>query len=261
MSLEIGFRHLGSQDRYIGLTHTEHRRELVDVVFKSRESETIADLLHALTADGPYNTPASPLLRFCTERLVGLQDLVPSSPRLRRLVIRFVELVGCKGFERVGVGRLIELLDQLHVTVEDVDEMDTWARLLLDVLQTSEGPRRLSQWYWELLVEIAISLPQWMRDGVAYNPRITTFLVEAEEWSKLECWTGMVWMIWPSGAGGIARRDLERLMVLLSRQRPGAIEKLEQWMELWGRSPFNNTPDSFQRVCGQARRVVQQDTP
>ena len=261
MSLEIGFRHLGSQDRYIGLTHTEHHGELVDVVFKSRESETIADLLHALTADGPYNAPASPLLRFCTERLVGLQDLVPSSPRLRRLVIRFVELVGCKGFERVGVDRLVGLLDHLHVTVEDVDETNKWARILLDVLQTSEGPRRLSHRYWELLVEIAISLPQWMEDGLTYNPRITTFLVEAQEWNKLECWMGTVWVVWPPGIGGIARKDLERLMVLLSRQRPGATEKLEQWMERWGRSPFNKVPDSFQRACGQARRVAQQDAP
>jgi hypothetical protein len=261
MSLEIGFRHLGSQDRYIGLTHTEHRRELADVVFKSRESETIADLLHALTADGPYNVPSSPLLRFCTERLVGLQDLVLSSPRLRRLVIRFVELVGCKGFERVGVDRLVELLGHLRVTVEDMDEMDKWARLLLDVLQTSEGPRRLSHWYWELLVEIAISLPQWMRDGLTYSPRITTSLVEAQEWSNLECWMGAVWMMWPPGIGGIARRDLERYMVLLSHQRPGATEKPEQWMERWSQSPFNTIPDPFQQVCRQARRAAQQGAP
>ena len=49
--LELGFRHLDPSDPYIGirLTHTEHHRALVDLVFKSQKSEAIADLLRAWT--------------------------------------------------------------------------------------------------------------------------------------------------------------------------------------------------------------------
>jgi hypothetical protein len=103
------------------LTHTEHHRGLVDVVFQSQESEVIADLLHAWTTESMSHDPAYTLLGFCAEHLVGLHDLVPFSPRLRRLVIRSVELIGYKGFEGVGVERFIGLLNHLHVTVEDMD--------------------------------------------------------------------------------------------------------------------------------------------
>jgi hypothetical protein len=104
------------------LTHTEHHRGLVDVVFKSQESEAIADLLHAWTAEILSMSRQHALLNICTGHLVGLHDLVPFSPRLRRLVIRFVGLIGYKGFEGVGVEGFIELLNHLHVTVEDMDE-------------------------------------------------------------------------------------------------------------------------------------------
>ena len=46
--LEIGFRHLDFQYLFTEarIAHTEHRG-LIDVVFKTQESEVIADLLHA----------------------------------------------------------------------------------------------------------------------------------------------------------------------------------------------------------------------
>jgi hypothetical protein len=66
------------------------------------------------------------MVGICVGHLVGLHDLVPFSPRLRRLVIRFIEIVGYKGFEGAGVERLVELLDHLHVTVEDMDMKVRW---------------------------------------------------------------------------------------------------------------------------------------
>ena len=65
--LEIGFRHLDFRRRSIEviLTHTERHQGLVDVVFKSRESEVIADLLHAWTAKGGTRGSARVLLSFC----------------------------------------------------------------------------------------------------------------------------------------------------------------------------------------------------
>ena len=126
-------------------------------------------------------------LGACTERLVCLHDLVSFSPRLRRFVIRSVELIGYKGFERVGVERFVELLNHLYVTVVDMDYQSEWLGLLLETLQTSEGVQHLSHWYWELLVELAISWSSWLRHDVTHNLQATTSLAEAHEWSKLEC--------------------------------------------------------------------------
>ena len=256
VSLEIGFRHLDFRDPDIrvNFTNTKHHPELVDVVFKSQESEVIADLLQAWTC---YSAHA--LLGLCARPLVGLYNLVPFSPRLRRLIIRSVEFIGCKGFEEVGVERFVELLNHLCVTVEDMDSQSKWGKLLLDTLQASEGARCLFHWYWELLVELAILWSRSLQDKFAYSPQIVTFLVEAQEWSKLECWMAIVWMIWPPEAGGITEEDLDHSVLLLFRQQSDAVQKLEQWMERWSQSNYKTTPESFQRICRQAQEAAQRD--
>ena len=119
---EIGFHHLDFRRRSIEVmtTHTEHHRGLVDVGFESRESEVIADLLLAWTAESKSHEPAHALLGFCAEYLVDLHSLVPFSPRLRQLVIRSIELIGYDGIKGVGVERFIGLLNHFHVAVEDI---------------------------------------------------------------------------------------------------------------------------------------------
>jgi hypothetical protein len=83
--LEIGFRHLDFQCRSIEavLTHTEHHRGLVDVVFESQESEVIADLLQAWTTESKSDQPARALLGLCAEHLVRLHSDTtwPNFPR------------------------------------------------------------------------------------------------------------------------------------------------------------------------------------
>ena len=260
-SLEIGFRHLDPRVGHFGyeLTHTEHHQKLVDVVFKSQKSEVIADLLHAWTAQGFSQPPARTLLGVC-RHLVGLHNLAPFSPRLRQLVIRSVELIGYEGFEGVGAERFIELLNHLHVTANDVERGFLWAKLLLDTLQSSGGAQHLSHWYWELLVELAVSEPPWLRDDLAYTPQITTFLTEAQEWSKLECWMGTVWVMWPPGDDGMLEEDISCTMLLLFRQRPGAAQRLEQWIGRWSQEWKEDIPESFQRIFKQAHEEAQRDT-
>ena len=262
VSLEVGFRHLDFRRKYIdaNLIHTEHHRKLVDVVFRGQMSEAIADLLHAWTAQGAFYEPAYTLLGNCTGHLVNLHNLVSFSPRLRRLVIRSVELIGYRGFEGVGVGRFTELLNHLHVTTEDIDDRFRWAYLLLDTVDSSEGAQHLSHCYWELLVEFATWLTHALRK-IPYSPQTATFLTETQDWSKLECWMGVVWMVWPPEAGGIAEEDLCHLTLLLFRQRPRAAQRLEQWMEWWSQQRGRDIPESFRRICGQVREAIQRDTP
>ena len=252
-SLEIGFRHLDPQDPRVAaeLTHTEHHRHMVDAVFESRDDEAIGDLLHAWTSidndgNGPYAS-----LDMCVRHLVGLR---PSSRRLRRLVIRAVELIGSRRFGQVGVEESVDLLDTLRVGVEDIDDGTQWATLLLDTIQHPEGIRCLSYPYWELLVELSIPVPRLPR-YTAWGSRIMRSLEEDEEWDKLECWMGVIWM------AGVTTEDLERVMLLLFRQRPCAIGKLEQWMERWSKSHNRVVPNVFQQICEQARREATEQGP
>ena len=256
--LKIGFRHLNPHNPHIEppLAHTEHHQGLVDVVFKSQESEVIADLLHAWTTEG---RPTHALLRACVGHLVGLHDLVPFSSRLQLLIMRSVKLIGCKGFEEVGVERLVELLNHLRVAVEDMKDSPGCVELLVAILQTSEGVQRLSPRYWELLVELAISLPQLGRNGLHYSSQITTSIIEAQEWNKLECWMGVVSILWPPEADGIPSDDLECSIHLLLQKRPGAAQKLEQWMKQWCQQCEGNIPESFQRTLRQ--ETAQRDPP
>ena len=255
--LELGFRHLDAWEPFtrVTLTHTEHHRGLADVVFKSQKSEAIADFLHAWTT--AYHPPeqAGEVIGICTGHLVGLHNLVPFSPRLRRLVIRFVELAGYGGFKDAGVEKLTELLDHLRVTVEEIDLNSRWLLLLLRVIWFSEHPQRLSHQYWELLVELAISESWWLESEDIHGPEIAKSLIDAQEWGKLECWIGIVWMF--SEWAGITEEDLERSMLLLFRQRPSAAQRLEQWMGRRSRLLGMDVPESFQRILTHAHEAVQ----
>ena len=262
--LELGFRHLDDRQlpTQIILTHTEHHRGLVDVVFKSRKSDTIADFLHAWTTAYPPPEQTGEIVRIRTGLLVSLDSLVPFSPRLRRLVIYFIERAGYKGFKSARLEKVVELLDHLHLTVEEMGH--AWTSLLLDVIRSSEGPQRLPDRYWECLVELAAEGcgPEF---GDTDTLKITKSLIDAEEWGKLECWIGTVWM-YPNLVG-ITEEELEHSMVVLFYQRPGAAQRLEQWMGRWSRwksiyiagafgQPKMGTPALFQRVHARAHEAV-----
>ena len=155
------------------------------------------------------------------------------------------------------------IADYLHVTVEGMNVAVKWTKLLLDIVQSPEGAQHLPQQYWELLVGLVVSGSQWLEGPIAgaYNPQITKFLAEAQEWSKLECWMGTVWVLWPPGVDGTTDEDLDHSMFLLFRHRPGALQKLEQWMERWGRKCGRDVPGSFQQICERAREAAQRDAP
>ena len=275
-SLEIGFRHFDPQDLWIRaeLTHTEHHREFVEVVFKQKESEAIADLLQAWTIRGIVddnqagmlgtvgNDQVDALLGICAGHLVGLHSLAPLSPRLRRLVIRSIQLIGYKGFEEVGVGRFIDLLNHLHVDFKDVDF--GWMLILLDTIKSLEGARDLSIQSWELLVELPIAFPFWLptlsEKIPRHTPQVMASLLETREWDKLECWMGVVWMVW-SPETDATTEDVEHAMVSLFRQRPGAVQKLTQWMERWSKSSGNEVPEAFERICKQLHGIAQLGAP
>ena len=257
LCLKFGFRHLDLQHQPIGgwVTHTEHHRGLIDVVFKSQEGEAIADVLHVWSASHTAQT----LLSLCAGHLIDLHSFVPFSPRLRQLIIRSIELIGYKKFEEAGVEMFIGLLNHLQVTIEDIDFGFPWANLLLDTIQSSGGTKHLSHWYWEFLVELAAPESPWLELDFVRSLRTITSLTETKQWSKLECWMGSVWMLLPRQADAMAEGELGRSMLLLFHQRPGAVQKLEQWMEQWGQTHDRDIPESYKQICKQAREAAQQN--
>ena len=254
--LEIGFRRLDPQFLYLAtLTHTEHHRQLVDVVFESRNGEVVADFLHSWAVGYQLPEQASGMVGACMGHLVGLHNQGPFSPRLRRIVIRLVESSGYEEFKGAGVEKLIVLLDHLHVTDEDIDTKDRWASLLLNVIWSSGGTQLLSHWYWEFLAELAFLEMQWLKSQVIHGPEITKTLVDAEEWEKLECWIKIIWICLDSA--GITEEDIKISMLSLFRHRPGAAQRLEQWMERWSQQYKENIPEPFQRILTQVHEAVQ----
>ena len=255
--MELGFRHLNPFEWYtpVRLTHTEYHWGLVDIVFKSQKSEAIADFLHALTMESSKRP--GEMVNICTGHLAGLHNLVPFSPRLRRLVIHFIEVSYYRPFECAEVEKLIELLDHLLVTADEMGYGFQWASLLLDVIPSSKGAQRLSHWYWESLVELVVSELGWLGSRLTDIPglEVTKSLIEAQEWDKLECWVRIGWVL--SESAGITKEDVEHSTLLLLHQRPGATQRLEQWMEKWSQQHEKTIPESFQQILTRAHDVAE----
>ena len=93
--------------------------------------------------------------------------------------------------------------------------------------------------------------------------KIVKSLIDTQEWDKLECWIRIVWLSSGSlGVVGVTEEDLESSMLSLFRQRPGAAQELQKWMEEWSQRRGRDIPESFQRILTQAHEAVErQDAP
>ena len=252
LSLEIGFRHLNPEQLFLAkLTHTEHHRRLAEIVFNSGGMETIADLLQAWTLrEDPRKSPDAPL-DILVGHLVGLNCQVPFSTRLSRLAIQVIEAIDNQRFKEVRMEGLVGLLNHLNISSDCVGGEYKWVSLLLDTIQSPEGAQHLSLQSWQFMVEYTTRESWKLEDGF-YKPHISPLLEKAQEWDKLECWMGIVWMAWPPGANDLAKtEELGHVMKSLFQQRPNAAQKLEQWIKQ-SQEGREEIPESFQQICKEA---------
>ena len=259
LSLEVGFRHIRPKNQYIpNITHAKHHQDFIDTVLRGDNSEAIADIALASYAIDDYRGLVASI---CANHIVDSCSGTarPPSLRLHKFLFQVIESNSFGTLEEMGQGRLVELLNHLQICIEDVTCPQIWNALLLGIIQSSEGALRLAIQPWELLAEVATSgVPQGLAaygipDSVAYTPDVTASLLGAEEWDKLECWMGVVWMLCPPEPGDIVE-DLERAMTSLFRQRPGAVRKLTRWTERWSKECERDLPETFQQMCGRGRR-------
>ena len=167
------------------------------------------------------------------------------------------ELISYRGFDQIRVEESVGLLNALRVGVEDMDDKDRWAAFLLATIQHPNGILRLSQPYWELVVELSIPVSRWLRYA-AWSSCIMKSLEDAKEWGKLGYWMGVIWMAWPPGLGSTTEEDVRRVMFSLFRQQPCAMQKLEKWMDRWSKFHDRAVPKTFQQICEQARPETMQ---
>lgn len=264
LCLEVGFR-CYDQKKFlnIDLTHTEHHQKLAEVVFKSGHDERIADLLCALvTCSDSEPGPAIKTFSIYKQYIVNLQDnfTEPFTPRLQHLVIYSIDEIGYEGFKEVGMERFVGLLNHLHIDVEiDAEHIDSeikipvwWAETLFPIAQSLEGLQHLSIQSWKLLVELTVKY-RWDFENTIFIPDVTSTLLKAQEWDKLECYMGIVWVHWPEETDNIPQ-DLKHAMELLFHHRPGAAKKLTQWMEKAGWY----VPESSKKIFRQVYEAVLQ---
>ena len=259
LSLELGSRHLDpDQGRLQTPSHVDIGERLLDTVFECKESKAIEDLLctfvvHPLTGA---------LTGVYANHITNLRDSItsPFSPRLRRSVIRSIELIGYKKFEDAGAEKFIKLLNYLNVGVKDIDSKAAWASVFLGAIRSAEGIQLLAIQSWELLVELATDWTRISEDEeLEYAPDITKHLLEAGEWDKLECWVALVWMTWPPEIEDAAEDRVA--MEWLFRQRPSAVQELPALMERWGQKWRKVVPVSFREIYRQAEGATRADAP
>ena len=129
------------------------------------------------------------------------------------------------------------------INVRDVQlwQYSSWGPILVEIVRSTE-PQRLAIHFWKHLAELAI---RGYLSGTTYNSDVTTSLMDAQEWDKLEFWVGVVWMACPPELGSVAK-ELEDAMEGLEKKRPGALRKrMERWSERHGQ----DLPESFQQTC------------
>jgi hypothetical protein len=259
LSLKFGFRHLDLKYHRIQIkaTHMNHQK-IAEIVFESGDNEAFADLLQAWI-QYPQHLPPT-VLEICVQHLIGLQKMQPFPPRLRQLIIHFIDIAsnnGCQAFELVGVEEFIGFLNSLCVGAKEISAMYScgWRLLLLNIIQSSNGIQHLPHQYWELLVELVVLW--YYKDNWTYIPHIMASLEAFKEWDKLECWMAVVWIAWPPEKGETTEEDLEHVMLSLAHQRPGTIQKLKQWMEMRSkRESHNIVPESFHQICDRVQQDV-----
>jgi hypothetical protein len=144
-------------------------------------------------------------------------------------------------------------LNHLRISVEDIDSPHIWIPILVEIVQSAEGVQHLAVQVWGLLAELTTSCSRLFENWTTYNPLVTDFLLDAQEWEKLECWLGVVWTVWLPETGDVTE-NIKSATNLLFRQKPDAVGKLSRWIGRWSEKERKAIAMSFQEICEQAQQ-------
>jgi hypothetical protein len=232
-TLEIGFRLVtcGGTRPALHLNHTFHHDQVFEGAFSNGNDDLIADAVSAWAVDGDQVLRGS-YRHYLAKRM---ERDTPFSPRLRRVIIHTIELIGRREYEHfplikpeVAGLETIHLLNRLEVDVDDMAEIHVWAELLHRVICSPVGLEILSSHYWRLLDKLDLARsPIWMGALGLLDLETMRSLEKAKDWEKLEVWMMVIWhRLTPSTRDSFAE-DVEQATRELLLQRTSALPRFK----------------------------------
>lgn len=86
--------------------------------------------------------------------------------------------------------------------------------------------------------------------SVLCDVEIIGSLEAKEEWEKLECWLGAIWIVQPL-EDEQPLEEIIRVTAALFDQVPAAVQKLRDWVAYSEEGSFGHVHvDEFRRICG-----------
>ena len=256
-ALRLGFRRDDTYSMQYPPIHTKHHKRMIHVAFSTGDADTIADALCAWT-HGDTPQLRFPSLGACADHLVNLSGM-KFSPRLRQMVICTIECTGYPEFERVGIEKLVPLLNSLEIEAHEMEWRSRWTSFLWSVLRSPPGQQYLSSHYWRRIVPMAMQPGLFVLHFESSDLETMRIFEEAGDWERLEVWIGMMWVLELS-EDVVQVEEVERATRALFRNRPSALRTVEGWMLAASEdddSLYARHRDTFWKVCDQAKEEVE----
>lgn len=256
LSFEVAFRHYhpDSLPRPPGLLHAKHHQEFIKLIFTTNDSEAIADLVCASYMLGGWKQAFAVCGQY-VDWSTGPFTPSEKAARLRKFFSACAETCGIEVFGVAGKIHFVKLLNFLQIGLKDFvlpPRNSNWPEVLLAIIESLGDFEPLAIEYWELLVELAIL-------GIEKRPAdreaVMEYLVKERAWAELECWMGFVWMSNPPGRGEPMVNIVDKMMQLFLN-RPGADQKLKEWMGRWEEECGGPVPENFEPTCQRALEIL-----
>jgi len=187
ITMEIGFRLATPQSTWPAphLDWPSHTW-IFETAFSSTDDDVVADAVCMWSASD--HAPPGSFVHFFSTRARRAKLF---SPRLRQMGICAIECIW-RGELKASVSETVDLLNCLNANVDDLVEKSVWVELLVEVIRSPIGLKRLSPIYWDLLDKLMTggNLP---RIHMSCDVDVMGILEMIEDWKKLEVWTLVVW--------------------------------------------------------------------
>ena len=216
--LRLGYRRFNTLPTQMTILSPHHLR-MVPLVFSSKDEGVIGDFLCAWCTY-PATDGFGDLARHA-ERLVDLAHLKIFGSRLQHLVFRALGRMKHTDFNRVGISKLISLLDRIED--EAMFRAPDLRDFFLDALSSSEGRQVFPPRYWRIAAELA-ARDRHFRTPDLPKMDLIHFLEAKGEWEKLTWWMGVIWTsVFPADDIENEMEDIVRYSELVVQHKPDAV--------------------------------------
>ena len=192
---------------------------MIPLVFSSKDEGVIGDFLCAWCTH-PVTEGLGDLAPHA-ERLVDLVHLKAFGSRIQHLMFRALGRMKHTDFDRVGMTKLIALLDRIED--EAMFRAPDLRDFFLDALGSAEGRQAFPSRYWRIAAELAARDRHFRTPDL---PRfdLIRFLEEKGEWEKLTWWMGAIWAsVFPTDVVENVMEDVTKYTELVVQRNPDAV--------------------------------------